>query len=323
VARRIGILTGGGDAPGLNAAIRAAAKTLILRGASVLGILDGFEGLVHGRGRELTFDDVSGILARGGTILGTANRGDAPVRMDEAVRRFRRWRLDAVLVLGGEGTQQLAHAFEKRGGRAIGVPKTIDNDLPATDLSFGFDTAVSVAAGALDALHGTADAHGRIMVMEVMGRRAGWIALYAGVAGGADVILIPEIPHDLERVAAFVRRRHRRRRFTLVSLAEGAGSAPDLARWLESATGIEARPVVLGHLQRGGPPTAFDRLLATRFGHAAADLAWAGRHGVMVALRGGRLVAVPLARAARGPRLVPRDHPLVRTAEALGVSFGR
>lgn len=323
MAPRIGILTGGGDAPGLNAALRAAVKTLLLRGASVLGILDGFEGLVHGRARALSFDDVSGILARGGTILGTANRGDAPALMDRAVLTFRRWRLRAVLVLGGEGTQQLAFEFERRGGRAVGVPKTIDNDLPGTDLSFGFDTAVSVATGALDALHGTADAHGRIMVVEVMGRRAGWIALHAGVAGGADVILIPEIPHDLERVAAFIRRRHRRRRFTLVSLAEGAGSAPDLARWLESATGIETRPVVLGHLQRGGPPTAFDRLLATRFGHAAAELALAGRHGVMVALRGGRLTRVPLARAAAGPRLVPRGHPLIRAAEALGVCFGR
>ncbi|MFN3484170.1 MAG: 6-phosphofructokinase, partial [Planctomycetota bacterium] len=280
MALRIGILTGGGDAPGLNAAIRAAAKTLLFRGTTVLGILDGFEGLVTARARALSLDDVSGILARGGTILGTANRGDAPALMDCAVRTFRRWKLNAVLVLGGEGTQRLAYEFERRGGRAIGVPKTIDNDLPATDLSLGFDTAVSVATGALDALHCTADAHGRIMVMEVMGRRAGWIALHAGVAGGADVILIPEIPHDLERVASFIHRRHRRRRFTLVCLAEGAGSAADLARWLESATGIEARPVVLGHLQRGGPPTAFDRIVATRFGHAAAELALAGRHGV-------------------------------------------
>jgi 6-phosphofructokinase 1 len=320
--RRIGILTGGGDAPGLNAVIRAVAKSLLPRGVRVLGIADGFEGFLRRDARELSVDDVSGILPRGGTILGTANRGDAPGRLREAFAAYRRWKLDGLVAVGGDGTHRLAHEFSKLGARVVGVPKTIDNDVEATEITFGFDSAVAVAAQALDALHSTADAHGRILVLEVMGRHAGWIALYAGVAGGADVILMPELGFDLDRVAEYVRRRHRRRRFTLVTVAEGAARGDDVARGLQDRTGIDARSIVLGHLQRAGSPTPFDRVLATQFGGTAAELAMAGKFGRMVALRGGRVTTVPIARVAGKLRLVPPNHPLVRTARAVGTCLG-
>jgi 6-phosphofructokinase 1 len=318
VPSRIGILTGGGDAPGLNAVIRAVAKTLLLRGVTVIGIEDGFEGLVHGTGRPLLFDDVSGIIARGGTILGTSNRGEVLDRIPQAVRTCRRWKLEGIVAIGGDGTLKIAHEFEKKGVRIVGVPKTIDNDVASTHVTFGFDSAVHVAAQAVESLHSTADAHRRIMIVETMGRHAGWIALYAGVAGGADVILIPELPRDLGKAAAFIRRRHKSRRFTLVVLAEGAGKGAQVGADLERRTGYEARVMVLGHLQRSGAPTPADRILATRFGCGAAELVLAGRWGRMVAVQKGGFTDVALAEVAGKVRTVPPDHELLRAARSVG-----
>ncbi len=320
---RIGILTGGGDAPGLNGVIRAVAKRLIRSGVEVWGLRDGFEGLLHGRVRPLGMDDVSGILSSGGTILGTVNRGDSGRRQAELMQGYRRLGLDGLVAIGGEGTHLIAHRLAGRGARIVGVPKTIDNDVAATDVTFGFDTAVHVATLALEALHSTAEAHGRIMVVELMGRSAGWIALHAGVAGGADVILIPELPHDLERVASYILERHKTRRFTIVALAEGAGSGAAVGRELEKRTGIESRVTVLGHLQRAGSPTPADRLLSTRYGSAAADLVLARRFGRMVALRSGRMTSVPLSAVAGKVRRVPPRHELIRVALGVGATFGQ
>ena len=320
---RIGILTGGGDAPGLNAVIRAVTKKLVRHGKSVWGIQDGFEGLVSGQGRPLDHDAVSGILARGGTILGTANRGRARHRLDEAMRTYRRWKLEGLIVIGGDGTHEIAHRLSRKGAKVVGVPKTIDNDVAATHVTFGFDTAVSIATQAVTALHTTADAHGRIMVVEVMGRSAGWIALYAGVAGGADVILLPEIPFDLQRVSEFITERHRTRRFTLIVLAEGAGAAAHVAKEMEMRTGYESRVTVLGHLQRSGAPSATDRILATRFGCAAAELVLKRRFGLMVAVNHGVMGSVSLEKVAGKTRRVPRDHELIRAARSVGTCFGR
>ena len=319
---RIGILTGGGDAPGLNAVIRAATRTLLRRGRRVFGIQDGFEGLLLRRGRELGHDDVAGILARGGTILGTANRGQVLSRVEEAVENARRWELDGVIAIGGDGTLRISHTMQKAGLRVVAVPKTIDNDVPATDVTFGFDTAVTVAARAVEDLHSTADAHGRIMVVEVMGRTAGWIALYAGVAGGADVILLPEIGVDLQAVARCIKDRHRRRRYTIVVVAEGVGNGILLGKDLERLTGIEARATVLGHLQRAGSPTPADRLLGTRYGRAAAELAAKGGWGRLVALRRGVLTSGPISGVAGRTRRVPRNHELLRVARDVGTFLG-
>lgn len=320
----IGILTGGGDCPGLNAVIRSVTKKLIREGrARVLGIEDGFEGLIHRRVRELSFDDVSGILSRGGTILGTSNRGDPLAAAKGAMATYRRCGLEGIVAIGGDGTMGICHELATRGARFVGVPKTIDNDVLATDATFGFDTAVAVVAQAVDALHTTADAHRRIMIVEVMGRTSGWIALYGGVAGGADVILLPEIPVDLAAVAAAIRKRHRTRRFTIVVVAEGVKlPAPEVAKRLERLTGAETRVTVLGHLQRGGPPTPADRVLSTRFGVAAADLVLRGEWGRMVALRGAEIVSVPIADVAGKRKRVPPDHELIRAARSLGTHFG-
>jgi len=326
--RRIGILTGGGDCPGLNAVIRAVAKKAMLElGAEVWGIEDSFQGFLTGHVRRLTFDDVSGILTRGGTILGTTNKGD-PFAWGEkgdvsgrVVAAARKLRLDAVAVLGGDGTMKIAHRLSRKGLRVVGVPKTIDNDVEGTDVTFGFDTAVRVATEALDALHSTADAHRRAMLVEVMGRSVGWIALTAGVAGGADVILIPELPYDRAALAAAVRKRHETRRFTIAIVAEGVGSAADIGRNLEKDTGIESRVTVLGHLQRGGTPTPTDRVLATRMGAAAVELVSHGRWNRMVAVRAGRLTSVPLAAIAGRVKSVPRSHELIGVARAMGTSF--
>ncbi len=326
--RRIGILTGGGDCPGLNAVIRAVAKKAMreLR-AEVWGVEDSFEGFLTGHVRRLTFDDVSGILTRGGTILGTTNKGD-PFAWgekgdvsDRVVAAARKLRLEAVAVLGGDGTMKIAHRLSRKGLRVVGVPKTIDNDVEGTDVTFGFDTAVRVATEALDALHSTADAHRRAMLVEVMGRSVGWIALTAGVAGGADVILIPELPYDRAALAAAVRRRHETRRFTIGVVAEGVGSAAEIGRNLEKDTGIESRVTVLGHLQRGGTPTPTDRVLATRMGAAAVDLLSRGKWNRMVAVRDGRLTSVPLAAIAGRVKSVPRSHELIGVARAMGASF--
>ncbi len=358
--KTIGILTGGGDCPGINAVIRAVAKRAMLEhGWRVIGIEDGYEGLIQDRHRRLDPADVSGILTIGGTILGTSNTADpfryaTPVKGEivrrdvsrRALRNARALGLDGLVVVGGDGTLGSAARLCAAGLPIVGVPKTIDNDLRGTEVTFGFDTAVAVAVEAVDRLHTTAQSHHRIMIAEVMGRRAGWIALHAGIAGGGDVILIPEIPYTLEAVAAKVRDRRRKgKRFSIVVIAEGArpkggdcvvrqivaqsadpvrlgGVGFVLADALERATGIETRAVVLGHIQRGGSPTAADRVLATRFGAEAVTLIARSEFGRMVAWEKGRVTSVSLDVPAGGPRLVPLNHPLIAVARAVGTSFG-
>jgi phosphofructokinase-like protein len=355
--RRIGVLTGGGDAPGLNAVIRAVVKSACNGGIEVLGIEDSFDGLIEpGRARVLVPKDVTGILRLGGTILGTTNRGNPfayPVSTTEGevdysarvIENFQKFGLDALVVIGGDGTLAIAHEFSKKGIPIVGVPKTIDNDIVGTVSCFGFDTAVNFATDAIDRLHSTAEAHHRIMVVEVMGRYAGWIALYAGVAGGADVILIPEIPYDLSVVAARLREREKfGARFSIVVVAEGAapiggkvsliaegdeGTAERLgglsavcARQLETLTGKESRYVVLGHLQRGGTPTSHDRQLATRFGGKAVECVMNGEFDVMVASQPPEIVTVPLEMVGGKQKRVPPDFDLIRTARAIGITFG-
>jgi 6-phosphofructokinase 1 len=354
--KRIGVLTGGGDAPGLNAVIRAVVKAAASAGIECLGLEDSFDGLVYPeKSRPLTLRHVTGILRLGGTILGTTNRGnpfDYPVNAGSGSTDYsqrcldnaRALGLDAVVVIGGDGTLSIAHEFHKAGMPIVGVPKTIDNDIVETTMTFGFDSAVAFATDAIDRLHTTAEAHHRVMVVEVMGRYAGWIALYAGLAGGADVVLIPEIPFDLSRVAARILERDRwGARFSIVVAAEGAHPAGEgrsvvtrahdrverlggigqrIATGLEPLTNKEARFVVLGHLQRGGSPSAYDRMLATRFGSYAVDLVLRREFGVMVALHSPEIVAVPLERVVGRQRTVPLDSDVIRTARNVGISFG-
>ncbi len=358
--KRIGIMTGGGDCPGLNAAIRAVAKRAMFEHDwEVFGVEDGYEGMIKGRFRKLAASDVSGILTLGGTILGTSNtsdpyayivkRGKTTVCHDVSARAIRNVRdkgLDALVLIGGDGTLHTAAHLSEDGLRIVGVPKTIDNDLGGTDLTFGFDTAVSVATEAVDRLHTTAQSHHRIMIVEVMGRQAGWIALYTGIAGGGDIILIPEIPYNLDAVAAKIHFRKKcGKKFSIIVIAEGAkprggevvvkrrvetsadpirlgGVGFVLGDQLERLTGQEARCVILGHLLRGGSPTAADRILATQLGAEAVRLAAKGEFGRMVAVRGGGISSVPLDVPAKGPRLVPTDHPLIIAARAVGTSFG-
>ena len=349
--KRIGILTGGGDCPGLNAVIRAVTKTAVHQlGMQVVGFLDGFRGLVEDETVPLTFDAVSNILSQGGTILGTSGRetffgipaGSRPKpskenRLPEALRVFRKYGLEGIICVGGDGTLRVAHHLHRCGIPMIGVPKTIDNDVPHTDLSFGFNSACTVATDAVDRLHSTAASHHRAMVLEVMGRNAGWIALEAGLAGGGDIVLIPEIPFSAEAVCEAVRQRHRRgRRFSIIVAAEGArpkrktpawssphgGIAIALSDEIEKKTGLESRATVLGHLQRGGAPTVSDRVLATQFGHAAARLAARGGYGKMVCVKKGTLIAADLKWASGPPRNVPPDSPLIAAARSVGTSFG-
>ena len=355
--RKIGVLTGGGDAPGLNAVIRAVVKAAANANIEVIGLEDSFDGLLDpSRTRVLTPRDVTGILRLGGTILGTTNHGDpfeypadTPTGKvdysDRVVETFHQMGLDGLVAIGGDGTLAIAHRFYLKGIPIVGVPKTIDNDIVGTTTCFGFDTAVSFAADAIDRLHTTAEAHKRIMVVEVMGRYAGWIALHAGVAGGADVILMPEISYDLERAAEHIRRRDALgAKFSIVVVAEGAaprgGSATliesaraghverlggvglQVASALERMTGKDARHVVLGHLQRGGAPTAFDRVLATRLGGKAVELLSRGVYGKMVANHPPDMVPVPLADVVGRTRTVPLDYDLLATARAIGISFG-
>jgi len=355
--KRFGIMTGGGDAPGLNAVIRAVVKSAAHCNCEVVGLEDSFDGLIESdRSRILTPKDVTGILRIGGTILGTTNRGNPfayPVTTtggkmdysDRVVQMFHQMKLDALIVIGGDGTLGIAYEFYKRGIPIVGVPKTIDNDIVETTNTFGFDTAVSFATDAIDRLHTTAEAHHRVMVVEVMGRYAGWIALYAGVAGGADVILIPEIPFDMERVAACITDREKYgARFSIVVVAEGAkpiggkvslikeaegsfverlgGVALSVAADIEKRTGKETRSVVLGHLQRGGAPTSFDRTLATRFGARAVELVLERNFGTMVAFHPPDIVAVPLEKVVNRTRNVPLDFDVIRTARAMGISLG-
>lgn len=358
--RRLGVLTGGGDCPGMNAAIRAVAKTAINEyGMSVLGFEDGYAGLVEERTVELTYDSVSGILNTGGTILGTSNkadpfrywvkRGRREVCVDlsaRAIGNARRLGIYALVCIGGDGTLSIAERLWREGLPCIGVAKTIDNDLRGTEVTFGFNSAVTVAMEAIDMLRTTAESHHRVMVVEVMGRYVGWLALFAGLAGGADVILIPEIPYRTSAVCDLVRKRHRKgRRYSIIAISEGARPAggervvsrvikdsPDpvrlggigrvLANEIEAQTGLETRVTILGHLQRGGAPTPFDRILATRFGEEAVRLAAAGRFGRMVGVNGHRVVSVPLSKAVSGLKRVPRRCALIRAAMAVGTSFG-
>ena len=341
---RIGILTGGGDCPGLNAVIRAIVrKGIESHGDTIIGFRDGWRGVLEKDLDELTIESTRGILHRGGTILGTSRTN--PTKHDDGMARvqeaFASVELDGLIAIGGEDTLGAANRLHEDGIAVLGVPKTIDNDLSGTDVTFGFDTALEIATEAIDRLHTTAESHHRILVVEVMGRHAGWIALHSGVAGGADVILIPERPFDLNEVCGQLNRRHERGRgFSIVVVAEGAMPANGeaalaasdtdefghrrlggIGHWLqdeiESRTGFETRATVLGHVQRGGTPTAFDRVLATRLGLAAIDAAHDGRWGTMPALRGTRIELVPLAEAVAELRTVPLED-----YEAFNALFG-
>ncbi|MBD0317844.1 MAG: 6-phosphofructokinase [Thermoleophilia bacterium] len=339
MARRVGLLTGGGDCPGLNAVIRAVARRSLERGYEVAGVREGWRGLVEGRLEPLGPREISGLLPRGGTILGTSRTN--PFKSDGAVERLlanvNTRNLDALVAIGGEDTLGVAARLHAEHGLpVVGVPKTIDNDLAATEYTFGFDTAVSIATEAIDRLHTTAESHNRVMVVEVMGRHTGWIAVMSGIAGGADVILIPEQPMTVEECCEEIGRRHRRGKdFSIVVVSEGyeltyasgerrtVGQAPSpadefghvrlggvgdaLAHEIEERTGYETRVTVLGHVQRGGSPTSRDRILATRYGLKAADLVHDGRFGTMAALQGDRIVEVPLADAVAGLKTVPAE----------------
>ncbi|MDD5629067.1 MAG: ATP-dependent 6-phosphofructokinase [Elusimicrobia bacterium] len=357
--RRIGILTGGGDCPGLNAVIRAVVKAATKRGWHTFGVLGGFEGLLEPvRLRRLDYQEMGALLTQGGTILGTSNRGRFAAKtgrgevhripdeiLDEAKRNLAKEGLSALVCVGGDGSLTIAQQLFEAGVPVVGVPKTIDNDLEATVMTFGFDSAVECATHALDRLHTTAESHSRVMVLEVMGRSAGWIAISAGISGGGDVILIPEIPFRYEQVCAKIAEREKSgRHFTLVVVAEGAqplggdlvtqgpaagdrevrlgGVGAAVASEIERRTGKEVRVCVLGHLQRGGGPTSFDRLLCTRFGVMAVELAAEGKFGHMVTLRPPVTQAVKITEAIGRIRRVPLDGDLVRTARALGISLG-
>jgi phosphofructokinase-like protein len=360
---KIAVNTGGGDAPGLNAVIRAVVLSARLRGWEVYGISYGYRGLIEDDPAGITLldrDAVRGITHLGGSILGSSNRGDPfnyPVRKDDklvptdvsdrVIRRFKELGFSALVAIGGDGSAKLANRLLERGlPRVIGVPKTIDNDLRGTDVTFGFETAVTTAVDALDKLHSTAQAHERVLVVEVMGRYAGWIALYAGIAGGADAVLIPEIPFDLDRVAEKIMRRERHGRpFSIVVVAEGAkpvdgqlsldqerdafaehprlaGIAEYVARGLKQRTDKDTRSLVLGHLQRGGSPVMSDRLLALRLGCAAISFLEEKTESGMVAMRGGETHLIPLADAIGGLRSVPLDSSILKTGRDLGLSFG-
>ncbi|MFO8192190.1 MAG: ribonuclease HI [Bacillota bacterium] len=355
--RRIGLLTGGGDCPGLNAVIRAVVKGATYNyDIEVVGFNNGFKGLVEND--ALLLDDlaVSGILNRGGTILGTSNR-DNPFdyrpggsdyrqtgkdRSGDALANLNKWAIECLVVIGGDGSLLLANRFRELGVPIIGIPKTIDNDLPATDVTFGFDSAVTTATEAIDKIHTTAESHHRAMVVEVMGRHAGWIALEAGIAGGGDIILIPELPFEYPLVVEkIMERRSRGKKFSIIVVAEGAypaggeplyqdkgaikrlgGIGTRVSEEIEVHTGIESRATVLGHLQRGGSPTSFDRILATRFGVKAVDLFIAGLCNEMVCLRGNRIESVPLEIAVSGTKRVDPNSDLIHAASAVGTSFG-
>ena len=358
--KRIGVLTGGGDCPGLNAVIRAVTKTAITRyGLEVYGIRDGVLGLIQNRIEPLDIDRVSGILTQGGTILGTSNNANPhrfPVHRDGTMREedvtdrmldhVRVNRLDALITIGGDGTQSMAFELIKDGVNCIGVPKTIDNDVMHCDRTFGFDTAVATATECLDKIHTTAMSHHRVMLVEVMGRNAGWLALHAGVAGGSDIILIPEIPYAIETIGAEIATRGRHgRTYTILCVSEGAApaggtqyvqrhveSAPDpirlggiaeaLAREIEAAFHVDTRATTLGHIQRGGTPTSTDRVLATRYGCEAVNLLMRGAEGKVVVWRDGTITHVDTAEVANRQRRVPADHPLIASARAVGTSFG-
>jgi len=358
--KTIGILTGGGDCPGLNAVVRAVVKTAINKyGLTVFGIMDGYLGLIEKRMHKLEYTDVSNILTQGGTILGTSNKANPrkfPLKLDgetkmrdvreNCIDNARQMGIDAIVAIGGDGTMSGAADLAQKGLIFIGVPKTIDNDLAGTEITFGFNTAVVTATDALDKVHTTASSHHRVMIVEVMGRYAGWIALHAGVASGSDVILIPEIPYQLDIICDFVMQRSRHgKRFSIITVAEGAkekggemvvqktiedspdpirlgGIANKLAYEIEEKTKLECRAVILGHVQRGGIPSAFDRTLATSFGHFALEQLMAGKKNCLVARRRGELTTVPLSEIAGKIRTVESDHQLIKAARAVRTCFG-
>jgi phosphofructokinase-like protein len=361
MAKKIAVLTAGGDCPGINAVIRAVVKTAVNDyDMTVVGIEDGFLGLIEGRWHDLTYNQVSGILTLGGTILGTSNKGN-PFRFarnpeeeppvfcdvsDDVVRNFERTGAETLIAIGGDGTLHISEGLSRKGIPVIGIPKTIDNDVGCTDYTFGFDSAAATATEAIDKIHTTAQSHHRVMLIEVMGRYVGWLALHSGVGGGGDIILIPELAFDLEVVCRRVVERSKKgKRFSIVVVAEGArpsggdvvvkkvveestdpvrlgGIADFIAAHIERRCRLETRVTVLGHLQRGGTPTVFDRVLATRFGSTAAHVAEMGRHGVMVALRCQDIITVPIADAVAKLKTVPPDHHLIRCARSVGTSFG-
>jgi phosphofructokinase-like protein len=357
--RTIGICTGGGDCPGLNAVIRATVKAATLKYKwNVIGVTDGLDGLIWPeRSYRLTLKDVSGLLPRGGTILGTTNRGNPfnytfvedgrEVTRDvsnDVVQNARNLGIDCLIMVGGDGTQKIGLELHHKGLNVVGVPKTIDNDLSATEITFGFDTALHTATDAIDKIHTTAESHHRVMVVEVMGRDAGWIALEAGIAGGAHVILIPEIPFRLQSICDFINQRHQQgKRFTIVCVAEGVKLPEDLqprfererrarprvgsvanviGEGLGMCTRREVRVTVLGHVQRGGSPSPFDRILSTRFGVAAVELIARGGFGRMVALRNARIIDVPIEEAIGAMKTVDPKGEMVQAAKAIGICFG-
>lgn len=358
--RRFAVLTGGGDCPGLNAVIRAVIKTFLQNDCEVFGIYNGFNGLINGNLKLMNYADVSGILPRGGTILGTTNR-DNPFKFaveengelvyydmrDKVVENLQKHDIEALVVIGGDGSLNIGAKLARECGiKVVGVPKTIDNDLPCTERTFGFDTAVAMATEAVDRLHTTAESHHRVMALEVMGRYAGWIALHSGIAGGADVILIPEIPYDIDSVIKKIEdRKAKGKDFSIVVVAEGAkpiggelsvarvvkgsfepirlgGAGEKLVREIEDRTGIESRCTVLGYLQRGGSPSSYDRILSTRYGVAAAEACLRGEYNVMVSLENDQIVTVYIQKAASSPRLVPVDSEIIRTGRQIGICFG-
>mgnify|MGYP001027439966 CR=1 FL=1 len=358
--KRIAILTGGGDCPGINAVIRAVAKKAINeKGMEVIGIEDGYHGVINNRHRTLKYDDVSGILTLGGTILGTsktANPYRYAIREGDklefkdlskiAIQNIKKIDVTCLVCIGGDGTLGIAHRLFEDGVPIIGLPKTIDNDLRGTDITFGFDSAVSIATEGIDRIHTTAQSHHRVMIIEVMGHRAGWVALYSGVAGGGDIILIPEIPYDIAIIAEKVKERNKKgKRFSIVVVAEGAkpkggdvviqrivkessdpirigGVGFILGEQIERTTGLETRTVVMGHLLRGGTPTPFDRILATGLGTKAVDMIENEEFGYMVGVKKNSLVTVPLKEVAKGPKTVPINHPMIKAARSLGTCFG-
>jgi phosphofructokinase-like protein len=355
--RKVAIITGGGDCPGLNAAIRAIAKTAILNyDMEVLGVKDGFLGLIEDRIVPVTYEDVSGILTQGGTVLGASNKAN-PFRQpvgdnkykdisSEVIKTIKHIKLTGIVCIGGDGTLSIAYKLYKKGVNIVGVPKTIDNDLNQTDATIGFDSALVTATEAIDKLHSTAQSHHRVMVIEVMGRYAGWLGLFSGVAGGGDIIILPEFPYDINKICDVVLKRNRRgKRFSIVVVSEGArpkggkmevkkivkdstdpvrlgGIGEKIANDIETITGLETRVTVLGHLQRGGSPSPFDRILATRLGTVGCDLIANGKFGKMSALKGNDIVTIDLKKAVNDIRRVKANHPVIKTALAVGTSFG-
>jgi 6-phosphofructokinase 1 len=338
--QRIGILTAGGDCPGLNAAIRGVAKTAIMKhGMEVFGISDGFLGLINKEYIELTEQRVSGILTLGGTILGTSrvkpfkkrSNGDKAISKPELIKEhYEQMELDCLVCIGGNGTQKTAYRLSEEGLNVVGIPKTIDNDVWGTEVTFGFDSAVNIATEAIDRLHSTANSHKRIIVIEVMGHHAGWIALYAGVAGGGDVILIPELEINIDNVAKYLEdRAYKNKDYSIVVVAEGVSperkkksAAQYISKMISERTGLDTRETVLGYIQRGGTPSPMDRILATRYGSAAVELIANNDYGKIVTLRNDNIVPAPLEEVAGKIKVVTEDHPLVLKAKAMGTCFG-